>query len=734
MAIKYEIIFSNIDEIDVKVELSTSSYLGSPIRIRGVGGETASISRNIGDQPFENHVIPTTANINVYSSLIDVDEIQQSNDKDWRCVITFESVVKFEGYLIPDGVQRQRKGAGSVVKLNATCGLALMKGNKFNWGGNWGLVTVGSKTGVVLAPINFLRQIVGRSVNIGSKLPIRWSTSVKYDFDNTQDFFAGIMPFSGSGSFAELFAKNEVDTFWVLENIVKSGNCWIFQDNGYWNIVNMQDLASNNGVLTMHTVTTSSGNASATTTLLDFKTTLNGKEVNDDAYTMYKKSVGKVVVDFNHIQNANIIPNGDFSLVSTGSFVNWGFEPFSGSNPFYEIFDDLGKRVGNSAKLTNLTGATSDAPFSFTDEIAIDTATLYKEISLGFTFMPSNFGFAVDSNGVINWNNNPFRISISFTYDNLTYYLNEYGFWDKFGDGFANAEITGASFVAPTSEYRFAFNPNKNFFRGDRVSITVQRSGVLSTYNYTFNNTTSVQGGIDELVAFIPNSSRVGNSLAVVAQSSGSTTYSVTKADFFIQNIFPTVDNMKPFDVAKITFPSNGLPIKMPQIAQVKDGVNGRLKIRFHVKPGQVYTIDDVYVNVIDNKDRYELTLPNQNSTENYELGVSSSFSGFMLSTYKENYDNTNKFLLFNGGRTLTELYGLNVLRWRSKAKQIYSGSFRVQDFNMLNYSSLLGKNFVTLEINHNLSNGQISYKGFEGALDAVSPTVINKGTNDDKL
>lgn len=741
MAVKYRASFSNIDLKQVVIDLEVDSYVGYPISVIGVGKETLSFSRTAASDPYASHVIPTTANISLYSDLIDVDEIQMSNDKDWLCTIYVDGVMKFKGFLVPDGVQRTLKGAGNIVRLNATCGLGLMNGNKLTWhGSNWGSVIIDGQESINTCPMNFLRQIFDHSDHIGTGLPIRWFTSVKYVFDPTRDFFAGIMPFSSSYTLSELLLFNKVDTYWFIENLMKPAKCWVFQENGYWNIVNLEDIAYNDGIVEVLEIPSNVGSVTATRSTIDLNVDYTNLSILDDAYTMYSRSVGKVNVVYDHVQNENILPNGGFDTLASGAIAQWGWLNSGLTVPPY---DSLDGRSGHAADLSIPSGGAPDS-FSTAYQMNIDGNVLYEYINLKFTVLPLN-GFPYDSKtGIIKWGIDTLKVTVYYDIMHegvaTRFFLNEFGYWTN-GTMDGNQEVVDTFWDGAQNSFNIEFNQDRDFYIGDQVNISYVRDGGVINKTVVFYETMDLQSGVQHIVdqiqdGFITNPNNWTVSINNTDNDPRNTA-SVTKVADYAESIRFHVDNARIGDIIKYEFRSTGGDpgIKLPDPGNLDSigTARGKLRVLFHVNPGQRYILDNVIMTVDSNQDRYELTLNERNSEENYSMGISSSFSGFYLTSFIENSGNANKFMLFSdygaSNVRLTELYGRGVLNWRNKARKIYNGSFKVDDFSFLSLVRIGDKKFVPLGVDYNVTSGQINnLVAFESDIDVVSPTVIHTG------
>lgn len=746
MAVKYRLVFSNINLEEVVVEISHPDYVGDAIPVIGVGGESYSLSRTAIETPHDSHVIPTTANINLYTDLIDVEELQQANDKEWRVIVSVDGNFDFHGYIVPDGIQKTLKGAGNIVRLSATCGLALLNGIKYSWlGANWGRVYVDGQQSVNLCPMNFIRQLLESPSYAGHSIPIEWYTSIRYDIDPTRDFFAGSMPFSESGSLSELLLKNEVDAYWLLSNMVKAGKCTIVQDRGKWMIINYEDLINNDGVLDVWNIPANVGDVTATLVTRDFNVDLTALSILDDAYTTYKKSVGKVNVTYNHIQNKNIIPNGSFDeTLPSGEVAKW---KFLDSNELAPSYASLTGQPGYSADIDRR-GKTADI-YSMQYPMNIDANKLFKYISFGFHLLPLN-GFPVDQDGNIIWGLDTLKITVYYQRFNGTtterLYLNEFGYWTNgIMGGNQVVERTFYSVIVPAS-FNIEFNDTRNFFVGDQVNITFVRSGVVENRTIVFNETMPVKSGVEYIVGRIQDGSVSNPNDYTISftnvQDDARNTASVTKSPDYAQDIrLISSSPTQPGYVINFSFQSNAgaRAIKLPDPGDlnINSGARGELGVLFHCKTGQRYVIDDFYMNVDDNKEMYELTNGTQNSEESYELGISTSFSGFFLSSFKENPSNAEKFQLMTdysgSGKRLTELYGRGVLNWRNKARKIYNGTFKA-DIPYISLVTIGSDKYIPTGMDSNKTNGQLTLQGFQAALDVVSPTVVHKGSNEDNL
>src|SRR5690606_25711219 len=159
--------------------------------------------------------------------------------------------------------------------------------------------------------------------------------------------------------------------------------------------------------------------------------------------------------------------------------------------------------------------------------------------------------------------------------------------------------------------------------------------------------------------------------------------------------IFPHIDNLAINDIASVVFSGKGgnneILIPDPGLLDgQQDPAVGKLYVRFYVKPGQRYVLDEIWVRTEDNNDVYRATspVPGNNPSQRITMGISSSFSGFMVSNLMRSYDQSNTDFIWTDGdvdASLTEHYARSVMRWRYKPSRIFNGTIntRTKDWSL---------------------------------------------------
>ena len=139
---------------------------------------------------------------------------------------------------------------------------------------------------------------------------------------------------------------------------------------------------------------------------------------------------------------------------------------------------------------------------------------------------------------------------------------------------------------------------------------------------------------------------------------------------------------------------------------------NGRLSFIFSQAKGVRTTVDNLQFKFDDVKETYNMNLPdNKNSKEDLELRISSSFTGFNLTSYSTDFTSTEDYqmLVRNGiTATLTEHYGRDFLRLNARPRCILSATY-LGEMKPYQIVELRGIKFVPLSMQYNSETNQTS-------------------------
>lgn len=728
MAIKYLLEYKDITNTDWSVSIDIPDYTGDPIPILGVGKDVLSIDwlSQTSDDPHAQHVIPSTAKLQVYSHGLDLDELMLTPDLTYRVTINRSGVLFWQGWLSSDGIQKSRQSVNYPVTLTATDGLDKLSGITFSRGANFGNITVDGVVSDARCPMNTLRLIFQRSEMLNNPLPIKWFNSNKSKQYPNADGLAGKEELDVRG---DLTHANK-DCFWWIENIVKSQYCWLYQYGGYWYIVNYNDLIVNEGVLNGYEIGVSSGALTATPITEDFNTTID-TTITNDGYYMVKKPLGRVDVTYNDTTfDDNVIPNPSFDIVSTGFPIYWHMKSGLGK---ISLEDPLnGEYTGYSAQVDNSWPSYDDDWLTF-GSIPMDSHVLFKNATLGFKFVGIS-GYTLDGDGYITTGQIKMRVKYTGYHNGIlkNLYLNEFGYWSGFGlvgDGLVINEVSSNA-----DEVFITFGGSSSkigqHFTAQYTENTPNVPPVDIYKEYTFSSVLSINDAV-AAIASATGGSSVGNVLYYGVENPTNASASITGASDDTEDIRFIIPELKHNDIVDVQFQSRGNSgnIKIPDCGDLHDAITsgaGRLSIEFFAKKGVVFQVDDFYFKVENNHDLFEIDTPLKSDKEEYELGISSGFSGHMHSSYMKGYSKAQDSMLWNDDVTLTEQYGINAIKWMNTPNQIFQGT-AVGMIGMNSFIELDGKKYISLGNSINCHTNQTKVLLFEAKNDAVSYSITHK-------
>lgn len=708
MPLNYIVNFGDRTGTLYRIEIDNPSYSGDPIEL--IPSENPLIlswEGNSDDDIFKTHVIPSSISIGVVSTGLDFDTLFYINDTSFRTrVYRYESLY-WSGYLISDGVQEVDSGVPFDVTLTAVDGLAFLDNTPLVWNNYTnGRININGVLNAQRAPINAFRVALYGSANLNTPLPIRWNSSLKNDSRPASDMIAGLTVINPTGQLSQTGKTN----FWWLENLCKSSQSWLYQRGGKWYINRYFDT---NGY---EITTNTSSEQTPTTALVNDVTSLQPQDtINESWFWFGKKPLSGVSVLYDSTtfyNDNNVVPDGNFLTTSIGQFAYWYM--LNGNATAYQEGSISDRNDSMSAEVSNTTANEDYLTFG---EIPIDTDILYKTCQIGLKWLPIS-GYDLTPEGNIDFSKFPIHISVKLTIGSTVYYLNEFGYWsDK--NAQANAQVANTYYVSPSAFY-VIFESGRNFFPGDELIVSFVRSGQIETYNIVFNETMDIESGLDYIVSKIPNSANPiapanGFFINSVTNDSWNQAYTRKIDNYYRKLQLNAGDNFKLNDVIDFQFTSKGNSgdILMP---------SGRAFLSFDIwsKPNSLMRIGDVFFRVPDNKDVYDVKISGgKNSHDGYEMEISSGWSGNQVSSYGNDYKTTDESELWNGGKTLTELYGRAIMNVRNRPCRVFSGTIdRQMEWSLF---SLMGHVYAPLSMRVNIKDKTTEVVGVEFA--PSSPT-----------
>lgn len=729
-----------------KVEIDIPNYSGTPIRKLGASEQTCIIEWNGSDKLLEKFITGSSASITLlFDNIAEVEELQTLNDKQAQVRVYDGTSLFWKGHLISDGIQYPDIGVSFPVTLNATD--MIESANDITYvdtiaeaieipdnGGYWGSNR---------CPLNYIRKCLIYDKNINNSLPIRWSCSIKNKEYPTDDFFGGRTKFINN--FDEFSSsRSSTSVGWMLENIVKSVGCVLFQYAGYWYIVSLSDIAQNQTLYFYEIDGNDLYLKQARKVLLTLDSWLPTK-INESTFSMVQRPISKVKATYNHSILGNIIPNGGFDILEPSGRVLYWYA----SDNIINLSADVpinNRKGGYSLRVKNntlISGSISYGIDGNMSTIPMDANLLFKDMQWGFTFMPINF--PTDGSGFINWINNPLQANITYTGYNgnnlARYMLNEFGFW-KLANIIGELQITEVIMPSPAPKLIIiAFSGDAK--KGQEFTQWINGPAFV---RYKFDQ------DYPRATALAILASKIVQGTAVVDGDTirYTTTYKDRTVIYFdlspstgdnisLPNISFKVDAMKNNDIATVQFQSKGNQgrVLMPDpgvLDEMRALESGKLSLSFIIKGNQEMLLDDVYMNVADNKEYWELSDGGADGIEEFELDISSSFSGFITSSYMDNFTKSDLSMIMNNSidtGTLTEIFGKTALRLLSHpTRKIDTEILGIRGLlNVLEYDS---KKYLPLKASINTETNSTKLTMFELDYD-TSLTIMSehKSTGD---
>lgn len=441
MAVKYTIPFKAHDNIQWRVDISNDQYTGGQINVRGVSERSTTLERDGDtDDPF-SVFIKGTLSLSIYNQgQIDVNELQQAQDRDFKVSLYREDILKWVGFLVPDGISMPFLSTPYNVEIKAICGLTMLENLPYVHNDLQG--TTGD---ISRCPINYIRNIL--FTNLGISLPIRWTNNLECTAFPDEDVLTTIQwATTGEGFYSYQSGQNGDDPgpsqscAYVLEGILKSMQCRIFQENGMWMIRRVTDTVTGN--LIYKQVAANLGMLIVQTGKEKITKSIGGTYgfVEEDQVLTVKQGIKTCKVTYNANVRENILPNGNQDIIYDRIFnlkpKIWGGYP--GTEPIsINSVASIDGREGYSTEIDALSSdqryftMTSEGGTLYADGLPIDTKTQIRRINFGFIFSPTGFPIIPGPDEVIDWTDKPLQLQIILNLFNDRYYLNDYGYWQS---------------------------------------------------------------------------------------------------------------------------------------------------------------------------------------------------------------------------------------------------------------------------------------------------------------
>lgn len=740
MAIQYTIPIRSYDNRQWRANIYSDSYSGLITTLKGSEGQSMLLEYS-GD--IDDHFavfIKSTLTLNVLNEgNIDVNQLQNSADREYRIEIQRENVLYWVGYVIAEDIEQPLRSDASVFRITAICGLTMLSDMDYIHNNLPGVNGIGSR-----CPMNYIRQILFAQNNLNVPIPVRWTNNIRNTVFEGQDVFIGGVQWSPRG---EGFNEYDVTTGdalpkknnYILEGILKSMQCRIYQANGRWNIRRVPDYYTGS-----FRYTQIPGNLGAIIPLSANEVIAN--RIGQGGYPFINErdlltnvpGIKSCKVTYNADVKENILPNGNQDLSSLASPIYWGFfDPTDTS--VSQIDGSLDGRSGYSSELWNFGADTkhfttlSTGAELRTNGLPIDAKNLVKKMNFSFYFTPkSGFPITGNINGVITSTSivnggsgypNGLRTNVDII--KIT------------GSGInatADIFVTGGAITSVTIK-----SGGENFNIGDQFRIVVPPVGL--TFVGQVTGVKSVPGFID----FESNPLQLQIIMNIGANQFFLNEFGIWVIDSTTL-ISPHVEGLKVDDVARVTFDrfQGGIKLLEPDFVP-KAGDICDIKVLFLVKSGQKYIIDNISITIEDSDDVFVNSVDNSKNTkeESKELTISSSFGGYMVSNFMTNWDKSDSECEFIDGDkytgTLTGMTADATIRCKYTSSKIYNGTINVRDKNwsfdeIYLIETLADRRFMPINATYNIEKCQVDLVAIETRNDDISRTENQYGSNSKQL
>ena len=300
----------NIYEKDYTAGIVTP-YDAVELKIQSNASEDEPMPQIISSQLNISFVIPLENTATIFPNLLGFD------DRKYYVEYKNETNILWVGYLFNDYMQVPFTTGYVQVDLVATDGLKLLEYAKYN------LTDLGS-TNATTKLIN----VIATCLNL-----IAYPTQLK--LVTSCSYYAATMSDRGAGTANEPFNQTYqyrrdyigLTCYQVLENIVKSFGCRLFQSDGKWQLLTINEQANTTQYYTEYTISpTISVSASGT---LDNNVTINPYVLGnvhfiDDSQTkIIRKGYPKIILTSKWQGSDNYFMNGDFKAY-TDQYSNTG--------------------------------------------------------------------------------------------------------------------------------------------------------------------------------------------------------------------------------------------------------------------------------------------------------------------------------------------------------------------------------------------------------------------------
>lgn len=747
MSAKYSIFYRDSFDQQCRVNITPAiGWSADPIQLRAVASSAFTLSWEASDDPYEDPIVNSKADISVYqdeAGSINILEIQEAGDRDFIVDFYIENILKWKGFLVPDGVKQIFQSAPFELSLTATDGLKLMDSVNYSHDNLQGGRCI----------INYFRRILFAPANLGLELPLRWVADLRNEaFPLELDALSGSVRWAPRGEGFVDDNGNYKSCLYILTEMARSLQCRLFQSEGIWNLERINDVVS--GTFIYRQISGLSGFNISVSQPTSFLKKIASKTknpdyafINEDAYNIIQPALKKVKTTYEQDQRSNVLPNGNMDIVvsTANAPLYWG-----GTDLTIESIPSLSEAKGNAVSVTNFSNGDNFRVTRLPQSAQVSQNPLRYRLLFFFTGIVKTgdriymSDVDVDTGQTIN----QYEYTVPPQFNNNTAgALNDFAQSPAF---FTSPNVTFAN-----NEWTFAFTANvrrvagtSSVLSGNNKEFThegylpIDTDILYETINLGFKFSI-INGYITTGDTQIIDWSKTQNNIRIEYDRGNGDIWYLNEFGFWVNvytEILITVNQYKAADIAQIDFNSHqNIKMPLPNVTPIDRTNPPSIKFVFLLPPGRKILLDDVYFTVEDNSDVIEAVNSGTTNTkaQEYTLKISSAHSGFYVSNYMTNYTQSGVEKFFSDskfGGTLTAINSNAILRNRYRPSMLFQSSVYSKAFyfgEIYNIDTLENKNFLPLKTSWNTETNIIDLSCLEIRDDSINADMIYYGKND---
>jgi hypothetical protein len=465
-------------KITYATKTSKTAYLylqedlpSAPTLIEYIGVDISLQYIPSGDEIYEPlYASELSCTIDVTDNLANIPDFVTLNDRKYFAKLFLGTDLEWCGYTLSDNISISYSTGRKQLSFTCVDGLGMLRNIPLN------INSVGNRTNSQLSLLTYILTCLN---SLGFPTNPNLMTVCSYFALDMLDREDGTQyePFSQTFLPIRTF-KNEDYTYEnsydVLEKIIKSFGCRLFQAGGKWWVVAINEFANENNYFTQYnylgSVVSSGSNLNTLSSIQGYTGNTSGLYfINNEQFKLILKGFNRVQTTIDINQDKNLVDNGNLKIY-----------PNLSSAPQSWVVTNVG--VGSSFFLVN------NANESYTQ------ITLVRAGGGGYTRMINNYMPKISANAVLNYSmlflngGSGTRGYVSMTvFDGTTtYYLNNNKDWQSTASsGYtipegANGEFSFSTLPCPISgQLTVEFN--------NQVGNTCTVSQFVVTAEYTYN-------------------------------------------------------------------------------------------------------------------------------------------------------------------------------------------------------------------------------------------------------